>query len=167
MTEFALVSPVLLLLTFGIIDFGRAMYFYALLANSARIGGRAVAVESYPLPTNASVLSLVQVVTPGLTVAAPECPDGPLSGTPPPDTAWLYVTETPAPSAVEASPPANAPGGEPSAAAGSCSAVNPASGGSSLTVTLVYNFTPATPVIRDVIAGHITLTGSAVVRTEY
>ncbi len=44
MLEFALVLPILLLIIFGIIDFGRAFYLYNNLTNAAREGARAGAV---------------------------------------------------------------------------------------------------------------------------
>jgi Flp pilus assembly protein TadG len=44
MLEFALVLPILLLIIFGIIDFGRAFYLYNNLLNAAREGARAGAV---------------------------------------------------------------------------------------------------------------------------
>ena len=40
LTEFALIAPVLLLLTFGIIDFGRGLYFYITLQQAANEGAR-------------------------------------------------------------------------------------------------------------------------------
>ena len=35
LTEFAIIAPVILLLTFGIIDFGRGLYFYITLQQAA------------------------------------------------------------------------------------------------------------------------------------
>jgi Flp pilus assembly protein TadG len=40
LVEFALVSTALLMLIFGIIDFGRALYTYHLVSNAARLGTR-------------------------------------------------------------------------------------------------------------------------------
>jgi len=45
MTEFAIIAPVILLLTFGIIDFGRGLYFYITLQQAANEGAR-VAVRA-------------------------------------------------------------------------------------------------------------------------
>ena len=39
--EFALISPVLLLLLFGTIDIGRAIFYYDTLNHAVREGGRA------------------------------------------------------------------------------------------------------------------------------
>lgn len=175
LVEFALVSPVLLLLTFGIIDFGRAMYFYVAIAETAREVAR-VAVHSSgdvnsagatawaALPTDADLNTIFESHTPGLVTATPACPNGPITGSPPVNDAYLYVT---APSGAVAGS-ANAPGGENAAAAsGSCSAIVPASGQVQLTVTVQYNYAPLTPLVSNVIGNHVLLAASATVRTEY
>jgi Flp pilus assembly protein TadG len=166
--EFALISPVLLLLLFGIIDIGRAVFYYDTLGHAAREGARTAARASTRLPTNADVLNTVSTQLVGMQVTEP-CPQGPVtSATPPANTAWLYVTEPNPPSAVETTPPANAPGGEYSAAAsGGCSAINPAGNNSQLQVTLRFNLVLITPVIAQATANHIIITAAAVFRTEY
>ena len=45
LVEFALIFPVLVLLLFGIVDFGRAIYDYNTLANAARVGVRVAIVN--------------------------------------------------------------------------------------------------------------------------
>jgi Flp pilus assembly protein TadG len=45
LVEFALVFPVIVLLLFGIFDFGRAIYAYNTIANAARQGARVAAVN--------------------------------------------------------------------------------------------------------------------------
>ena len=108
--EFALVSPVLLLLLFGIVDIGRAIFYYDTLNHAAREGARVAVRASNQLPTNNDVLTAVTGQMQGVPVTAP-CPQGPVtSATPPANSAWLYITEPAPPSTVEASPPANAPG---------------------------------------------------------
>ena len=166
--EFALVSPVLLLLLFGVIDLGRAIFYYDTLNHAAREGARAAVRASNQLPTNADVLTAVSAQMLGVPVTAP-CPQGPVTmATPPANAAWLYITE-PAPSAaVESSPPANAPGGEyASAASGSCSAVNPASGNQQLQVTIRFNLVLITPIVAQATANHVVISAAAVYRTEY
>jgi hypothetical protein len=103
-----------------------------------------------------------------VTVSEP-CPQGPVSsGTPPANAAWLYVTEAPAPSAFESSPPMNAPGGEyPAGATGSCNPINPAANNAPLQVTLRMNLVLITPIIAQLSSGRILLTATAVYRTEY
>jgi Flp pilus assembly protein TadG len=168
MVEFALVSPVLLLLVFGVIDLGRAVFYYDTLSHAAREGARAAVTASNQLPTNASVLATVTTQMIGAPVAEP-CPQGPLtSATPPANTVWLYVTE-PNPSAtIEASPPPNAPGGEyPAAASATCSAVKPAVGNVQLQVTLRFNLVLITPLVAQATGNRIIMTAAAIFRTEY
>jgi Flp pilus assembly protein TadG len=45
LVEFALVIPILLLVIFGIIDFGRAVYAYSTIGNAARTAGRVAIVS--------------------------------------------------------------------------------------------------------------------------
>jgi len=166
--EFALISPVLLLLVFGIIDIGRAVFYYDTINHAAREGGRTAIRASSTLPTNADVLATVTQQLIGASVSEP-CPQGPITTTTPPaNTAWLYVTEPSPPGSVELNPPPNAPGGEFAAAAsGSCSAVNPAAGNDSLQVTIRFNLVLITPILSQVTADHIVLTAAAIFCTEY
>ncbi|HVC78626.1 MAG TPA: TadE family protein [Candidatus Micrarchaeaceae archaeon] len=166
--EFALISPVLLLLLFGIIDIGRAVFYYDTLNHAVREGARAAVSAGSPLPTNANVLNAVTRNLVGAQVTEP-CPQGPItSATPPSNAAWLYVTEPNPPASIESTPPMNAPGGEYAApAAGSCSAVNPAGNNAQLQITLRFNLILITPVIAQATADHIILRAAAVFRTEY
>jgi Flp pilus assembly protein TadG len=45
LTEFALILPILLLLVFGVFDFGRAIYAYNSISNAAREGARTAIVD--------------------------------------------------------------------------------------------------------------------------
>jgi Flp pilus assembly protein TadG len=166
--EFALVSPVLLLLLFGIVDIGRAVFYYDTLNHAAREGARIAVKAPFKLPTNADVLTQVKAQLIGAPVTEP-CPQGPVTtATPPSNAAWLYVTEPKPPITVETTPPPNAPGGEyPAVASGGCSAMNPATGNVPLQVTLRFNLILITPVIAQATANHIVITAAAVFRTEY
>jgi hypothetical protein len=166
--EFALVSPVLLLLLFGIVDIGRAVFYYDTVSHAAREGARVAVRASNPLPTNADILAAVTSQIIGAPVTAP-CPQGPLTTAVPPDnTAWLYITQPSPPATVEPSPPPNAPGGEYSAiATGSCSAVNPAGGNQPLQVTIRFNLILITPVVAQATANRILITAASIYRTEY
>ncbi len=166
--EFALISPVLLLLLFGIIDIGRAVFYYDTLGHAAREGARSAVQAANRLPTNADVLTAVNSQLVGIPNSEP-CPQGPIStATPPDNSAWVYVTEPNPPASVETNPLMNAPGGEYSAAAnGPCSAINPASGNTPLQVTIRFNLILITPVIAQATADHIIITATAVFRTEY
>jgi len=70
LTEFALIAPVILLLTFGIIDFGRAIYFWVTIQQASREAVRTAAAYSLPLPDDASVTAVARSQSPGLTVNA-------------------------------------------------------------------------------------------------
>ena len=166
--EFALVSPVLLLLLFGVIDIGRAIFYYDTLNHAAREGARVAVRASNQLPRDTDVLNAVSGQMLGAPVSAP-CPQGPISGaTPPANSAWVYITEPSPPGGVETTPPPNAPGGEYDAVAnGSCSAVNPASGNAQLQVTIRFNLVLITPIVAQATADHIVISAAAVFRTEY
>jgi Flp pilus assembly protein TadG len=166
--EFSLVSPVLLLLLFGIVDMGRAVFYYDTLNHAAREGARTAVRASNQLPTNADVLAAVNAQMLGTPVSEP-CPQGPVTtSTPPANAVWMYVTEPSPPSTVESSPPPNAPGGEYSASSnGSCSAVNPAGGNAQLQVTLRFNLVLITPIVAQATANRVVLSAAAVFRTEY
>jgi hypothetical protein len=166
--EFALVSPVLLLLLFGVIDLGRAVFYYDTLQHAATEGARVAVRASNQLPTDADVLSAVQAQMAGAPVTEP-CPQGPISsGTPPANAGWVYITEPAPPSGVEATPPPNAPGGEDAAtASGSCSAVNPATGQDQLQVTIRFNLVLITPIVAQATANRVIMSAAVVYRTEY
>ena len=85
-TEFALIAPVILLMTFGIIDFGRGLYFYITLQQAANEGARVAVRASYFIdpsgathtwPTDADVATAVQVHAVTEVLANP-CPNGPI-----------------------------------------------------------------------------------------
>ena len=76
MTEFALVAPVLLLLTFGIIDFGRALYLYSAAGTAGREAAQALVRASSPLPTDSTATQTASVHFPGgiFSAPSPNCP---------------------------------------------------------------------------------------------
>lgn len=166
--EFALVSPVLLLLVFGVIDIGRAVFYYDTVNHAAREGARVAVRASNQLPTNSDVLSTVNGQMLGTPVTAP-CPQGPLTAATPPDnTAWLFITEPSPPASAESSPPPNAPGGEyPADVNGPCSAVNPAAANQPLQVTIRFNLVLITPIVAQATSNRIVIQAAAVFRTEY
>jgi Flp pilus assembly protein TadG len=53
--EFALLLPVLMMVLFGIIEFGLALYRQAILTNASREGARLGIVQSVPAITNAQI----------------------------------------------------------------------------------------------------------------
>jgi hypothetical protein len=181
MTEFALIAPIILLLTFGVIDFGRGLYFYITLQQAANEGAR-VAVRasnfidqngsSHLWPTNADVQAAVQAHAVVENLANP-CPNGPIPNggnpvgslqLPPSNTGWIFITD-PSP-AGNGSP--NAPAGEGATSAPpGCDKPVPAFNNEPLKVTLWYNFQPLTPIIQQVVGNRIVITSYAVYRAEY
>jgi Flp pilus assembly protein TadG len=169
MVEFALIAPLLLLLLFAVVDFGRVIYIYVTLNQAVNEGVRVAIRDSPLLPTNTDVETAVKVHAVDVNLANP-CPNGPITAaTPPPNGGWIYITEPNPPSTVEVLGPTlqNAPGGQMWAvASGSCSATNPAYAHSPLQVTIRYNFVPITPLMRQ-FAPNIVISAAAIYRTEY
>ncbi len=67
LVEFTLVLPILLLLLFVIVDFGRAFYTWNIVANAAREGARTGAVQSDTATINTAVTNAMA----GLTTTSP------------------------------------------------------------------------------------------------
>src|SRR5919204_171460 len=187
-TEFAISSIVLLLLVSGIVDLGRAVYYFITIDQAVNEGAR-VAIRAptppnpdFYAPSNDQVVTVVKSQAPALLLAKPACMNGLASGSfdaskPAANTGYIYVTapggQAPAGTAPSYAP-ANAPGGEPAAApTGSCARVVPAGitpGQTNvpLQVTIRFNFVPVTPFIGQYIAANspLILTGYASYRTE-
>ena len=172
LTEFALVAPILFLLLFGIVDFGRAIYVYVTIQQAANEGARVAIIgepPDYLQATNAQVITAVQKHAIDATLGDP-CPNGPIpsSPNPPVNSGYVYVTAYPPFNYVESpSPRPNAPGAEPGPDPAGCDAVNAASGNIPLQVTIYYSFQPITPLIQKVLSGHVIFSAWAVYSTEY
>ena len=170
MVEFALVAPLLLLLMFGIVDFGRVIYIYVTLNQAVNEGARVAIRDSPLLPTNATVEAAVSAHAADVVLANP-CPNGPITGAAPPaNQGWIYITEPDPPATPEVLSPSleDAPGGQAwSNASGSCSTTNPAHDHAPLQVTIYYNFVPFTPLIRQLTANSIIISAAATYRSEY
>ncbi|GAC1658314.1 MAG: hypothetical protein NVS9B1_17940 [Candidatus Dormibacteraceae bacterium] len=176
MVEFALIAPFILLLTVGVVDFGRVIYYQVSLDAAVNEGAR-VAVRAptppntnFAAPSDDTVMAAVFGHTSALALARAACVNGPIDSNIPPDnTGWVYITQPNNSSAGAA----NAPGGQPlnSAPAG-CAAVVPAGvtpgqNNVPLQVTIRFNFVPLTPVIAQFTANRIVLLAYATYRTEY
>lgn len=168
--EFAVVAPVLVLLLFGIVDFGRVIYVYATLNQAVNEGARTAIRDSALLPTNTDVETAVKQHAVDVSLANP-CPNGPITSTiPPANQGWMYITEPDPPSTAESLSPAleDAPGGQMwSQSNGTCSATNPAHDHAALQVTIRYNFVPFTPLIQQITSNHIVISAAATYKTEY
>ena len=73
MVEFALVAPLLLVLIFGIVDFGRVIYVYITINQAVNEGARAAISDSPLLPTNTDVENAVKRHAVDVSLANP-CP---------------------------------------------------------------------------------------------
>lgn len=171
LVEFALVAPVLLLLLFGVVDFGRVIYIYATLNQAVHEGARTAIRDSAVLPTNSDVETVVKQHAVAVHLANP-CPNGPInpSNVPPANEGYLYITEPNPPSTPESLAPSleDAPGGQMWAnSTGTCSATNPAHDHAPLQITIRYNFVPFTPLIQQVAASHLVISAAATYDTEY
>ena len=183
LTEFAIIAPVILLLTFGIIDFGRALYLYITLQQAANEGARVAVRASYFIdpngtahmwPTDSDVANAVQGHAVSMNLANyPACPNGPLpnggnpqgsSQLPSPNSGWIFITD-PTGSGYPNGPRGGI-GTYPPLVAG-CNAVQDAVGNEAIRVTLWYSFQPITPVIQQVVGNNIVISAYAIYRAEY
>jgi Flp pilus assembly protein TadG len=176
LSEFALVAPVLLLVLFGVVDFGRAMYYYITLNQASNEGVRvAVRASNYidannvrhSWPTDDDVLAAVQAHAPSVLLANP-CANGPINQAlvPPPNTGWIYITDSTT-SDGSGTPNAPAGGGGSFVPGPGCSTPVPAANNYPLKVTIRYNFVPMTPLLSQAVGNRVILTAYAVYRTEY
>jgi hypothetical protein len=183
LTEFALIAPVILLLTFGIIDFGRGLYFYITLQQAANEGARVAVRASYFIdvngnshtwPTDADVAAAVQnhAVTENL---ANPCPNGPIPNggnpigsplLPPPNSGWIFITDPSADGNGVPNGPRGGLGVLPAPGPG-CNTITPATGNEPIKVTLWFNFQPLTPLIQQAVGNRVIITAYAVYRAEY
>src|ERR1700751_4862076 len=76
--EFAIVAPILLVLLFGIVDFGRVIYIYATLNQAVNEGAPAAIRDSALLPTNTDVEKAVKQHAVDGSLSNP-CPNGPVT----------------------------------------------------------------------------------------
>ena len=168
--EFSLIAPILIVLLFGIVDFGRLIYIYATINQAVNEGARAAVRDSPLLPTNSDVETAVRHHAVDVSLANP-CPNGPItSAVPPPNQGWIFITEPNPPSSPEVLSPQleNAPGGQMwGNTNGSCSATNPAHDHAPLQVTIQYNFVPFLPLIQQLTANRIVISAAATYQTEY
>lgn len=82
LVELAIILPLLLLIVFGIFEFGRAMFITNTLNNAAREGARRAAVSSAPININAFVASSIPFDQTGLVITTSNSTPAPGSGVP-------------------------------------------------------------------------------------
>jgi len=185
LTEFAIIAPIILLLTFGIIDFGRALYLYITLQQAANEGARVAVRASYYIDANGSphqwpndtdVLNAVTGHAVIMTLANyPACPNGPLPNNgvpqgsatlPAANTGWIFITDPSVAGNGYPNGPRGGLGTYPAPSAG-CDPIQPAVGNEPIKVTLWYTFQPVTPIIQQVVGSNIVITAYAIYRAEY
>lgn len=71
LAEFALVLPLILLLVFGFLDLGRAIYYYSAISNAAREGARYASVRPLDLQTNTDDQDEVKTIVQDYSVSVP------------------------------------------------------------------------------------------------
>jgi hypothetical protein len=183
LTEFAIIAPIILLLTFGIIDFGRALYLYVTLQQAANEGARVAVRASYFIdannvphtwPNDTDVANAVAGHAVAMNLANyPACPNGPLPNggnpqgspqLPGANSGWIFITD-PSGSGYPNGPrgglglyPAPGPG---------CNPIQPAVGNEPIRITLWYTFQPITPIIQQVVGNNIVISAYAIYRAEY
>lgn len=175
--EFALVAPLLFLLAFGIVDFGRAMFYQNEITNAAREGARVAILASNPC--NAVFGNAGGYGVPGGTCTAQgaggpsvcsaiegsanliahwSCgdtsPANTIPGTGKPGYAYVEVDQA-------SSPTSTCP------ALGTGYATPRSSGYLLITVTIHYYFQPITPIISSFFPSTFYLSSSACARDEY
>ncbi len=77
LVELAIILPLLLLIVFGIFEFGRAMFITNTLNNAAREGARRAAVMPAPINIDAYVTSCIPFDKTGLTITTNSTTTGP------------------------------------------------------------------------------------------
>lgn len=191
LTEFAIIAPIILLLTFGIIDFGRGLYLYITLQQAANEGARvAVRASDYIdpngvgctppsfvhcWPTDNDVENAVQGHAVIMNLASfPACPNGPLPNggnplgsptLPPPNTGWVFITDPSVAGNGYPNGPRGGPGTVPTSPG--CDSIQDAVGNEPIKVTIWYAFQPITPIIQQVVGNNVVITAYAVYRAEY
>lgn len=175
--EFSLIAPLLFLTIFGVVDFGRGLYYYITLSQAANEGARVAVRASYytdisgvqhQWPTDDDVTSAVAAHAPAVFLANP-CANGPIDTSliPPANQGWIYITANTANGTGTPNAPAGGPGSYVPSGVGCIYPPVTAANNVELRVTIRYNFVPVTPLIQQFTANHIVLTAWSVYRTEY
>ena len=92
--EFALVLPILVVLVFGIVDFGRALFAYNYLTSAVREGGRFAAVQNSASAQAAVQTRMVDYLAQLNTLALPAVPAAKITSVPDNLANPRYITVT-------------------------------------------------------------------------
>lgn len=165
LVEFALVSPVLLMVAFATIDFGRLVYTYAAISSAARDGSRILSLQSEQ-QSDCLAIQRMEAVGQGFPLhmdpnslsgdTDPNNPGAPLAPSKPPaGYGYIYIWPAVATTAPQDSG-TNCNGNQ--------------RGGSQtvkhVAVEIQYNFQPLTPFVASLTSGFVVKT-IAVVQVEY
>lgn len=168
LVEFALISPLLFFLAFGMVDLGRAIYYENALTNAAREGARIAILSDNPCNTEYGESSTTNCGTPtgtGTTVCGAvkaqagmigswSCTDGgvlPATGTA--DTAYVQVDQYSA---------------STTPCTGTASQTTPRSSGNlPISVTVRYYYRPLTPLLSNLFPSTFYIASTSCVRPEY
>ena len=163
LVEFALISPIFLLVMFGAIDISRLLYTYAAISSAARDGARTASLSS-SLFSDCQIIQEVELVGQGFPVemdpnsvagnSDPNNPSGSLQPTsPPPNVGYAYIW------------PAVATGNPPDSNCTSSQqrAISPTV--KHVAVEIQYHFTPLLPFVTS-FAPDIIVKTISVVTTE-
>ncbi len=154
--EFALMAPMFFLLVLGIVDFGRAIYFYNGIAHGAREAARYAVARDNLAQNDITARQQAQLDLFSMPVDSCSQVNGDLCATPPASSATPNMTY------VAVSPPWDQRQTYQNNAAVAGQTTN-----YPLTVTLTFYFQPATPLIAQLVGNAITLTASSTMMTEY
>jgi Flp pilus assembly protein TadG len=165
LVEFALVSPLFLLLMFGAIDFGRLIYTYSAISSASREGARLIATEPQQ-QSDCTAIARMEQVGQGFPLRVdpqslagntdPNNPGAPYQpSTPPPGIGYIYIW----PAVATATPQDQGTNCTGAQRGGSTTVKHVA-------VEIQYHFVPATPLLQQ-IAPDIVVKTISVVQVEY
>jgi Flp pilus assembly protein TadG len=163
LVEFALVSPIFLLIVFSAIDISRLLYAYTAISSAARDGARTASLSG-SLFSDCQIIQEVELVGQGFPVrmdpnslvgdSDPNNPAGALQpSTPPPNTGYAYIW----PAVATADPP------DSNCTSSQQRAVSPSV--KHVAVEVQYNFRPILPIVSSY-APQIIVKTISVVTTE-
>lgn len=160
--ETALLFPVLCLLVMGSTDLGRVFYYSIEVTNAAREGARQGSsydpIYGNTSATHAAVIAAVRAEAPDLTLVEPNPAFSPVNCQSGPPYADSYYPTTPNTGYVFA---CFSVGGAENDTATSGTA------GQTIRVTILYNFTPVTPVIENVSGNiHVQATTTMIIQGQ-
>jgi Flp pilus assembly protein TadG len=156
MVEFALIAPIFFILLLGIVDFGRAIYFYNGIASGARQAARYAVVRDNLAQNDIALRQQARLDLFSMTVDTCSQVNGDVCATPAPSSATPNVTYV-----------AVSPQWDQRQAYQNVAGVPGQTTNYPLTVTLTFYFRPATPIIAQLVGNQITLQASSTMITEY